>query len=301
MKKYLLSMSLAALLATSVTAQRVPAPSPAATVMQTVGVTDFTVKYSRPFIKGRKVFSDGSALAPYDQVWRTGANMATVFEASTEFTFGGKKVPAGKYALFSIPNGTAWTVILNKNYNQGGSDNYKESEDVARTMVVPTSNEYTEAFKIEIEPVTDSTAFLNLSWSSVNVPVPLAVSTESLTLAALNKAVAEKPEDVATLQSTAGYLLSKGKDLQVALSLADKAIGLKESFGALWTKAQILNKLGKTAEAIPVAQKALTVGAAAPDGAYNFYKPQVEKAIADMQTKAAPVKEAVSTVKKKKK
>lgn len=294
-------MSLAALLATGASAQRVPAPSPAATVMQTVGVTDFTVKYSRPFIKGRKVFSDGSALAPYSQIWRTGANMATVFEASTEFTFGGKKVPAGKYALFSIPNGAAWTVILNKDYNQGGSDNYKESEDVARTMVVPTSSEYNEAFKIEIEPVTDSTAFLNLSWSSVNIPVPLAVSTESLTLTALNKAVAEKPEDVATLQSTAGYLLSKGKDLQVALSLADKAIGLKESFGALWTKAQILNRLGKTAEAIPVAQKALTVGAAAPDGAYNFYKPQVEKAIAEMQAKAAPVKEAVSTVKKKKK
>jgi hypothetical protein len=301
MKKYLLSMSLAALLATTSVAQRVPAPSPAATVMQTVGVTDFTVKYSRPFIKGRKVFADGSALAPYDQIWRTGANMATIFESSTEFTFGGKKVPAGKYALFSIPNGAAWTVILNKDYNQGGTDNYKESEDVARTVVVPTSNEYNEAFKIEIEPVTDSTAFLNLSWSSVNVPVPLAVSTESLTLTALNKAVAEKPEDVATLQSTAGYLLSKGKDLQVALSLADKAIGLKESFGALWTKAQILNKLGKTAEAIPVAQKALTVGAAAPDGAYNFYKPQVEKAIAEMQAKAAPVKEAVSTVKKKKK
>jgi tetratricopeptide (TPR) repeat protein len=306
MKKYLLSMSLAALMATSALApsamaQRVPAPSPAASVMQTVGVTDFTVKYSRPFIKGRKVFADGSALAPYDQIWRTGANMATVFEASTEFTFGGKKVPAGKYALFSIPNGAAWTVILNKDYNQGGSDNYKESEDVARTMVVPTSNEYNEAFKVEIEPVTDSTAFLNLSWSSVNIPVPLAVSTESLTLTALNKAVAEKPEDVATLQSTAGYLLSKGKDLQVALSLADKAIGLKESFGALWTKAQILNKLGKTTEAIPVAQKALAVGAAAPDGAYNFYKPQVEKAIAEMQAKAAPVKEAVSTIKKKKK
>ncbi|SDE96012.1 Protein of unknown function [Dyadobacter soli] len=294
-------MSLAALLATATIAQRVPAPSPAATVMQTVGVTDFTVKYSRPFIKGRKVFAQESALAPYDQVWRTGANMATIFEASTEFTFGGKKVPAGKYALFSIPNGAAWTVILNKNYNQGGSEGYKESEDVARTMVVPTSNEYNEAFKIEIEPVTDSTAYLNLSWSSVNVPVPIAVSTESLTLTALNKAVAEKPEDVATLQSTAGYLLSKGKDLQVALSLADKAIGLKESFDALWTKAQILNKLGKPAEAIPVAQKALTVGAAAPDGAYNFYKPQVEKAIADMQAKAAPVKEAVSTVKKKKK
>lgn len=301
MKKYLLSISVAALLATQSIAQRVPQPSPAAVVMQTVGVTDFTVKYSRPFIKGRKVFSENSALAPYNQVWRTGANMATTFEASTDFTFGDKKVPAGKYALFSIPSGAAWTVILNKNYNQGGSDNYKEAEDVARVTVVPTSNEYNEAFKIEIEPVTDSTAMLNLAWSSVNVPVPLSVNTESLTLTALNKAVAEKPEDVATLQSTAGYLLSKGKDLQVALSLADKAIGLKESFGALWTKAQILNKLGKTAEAIPVAQKALAVGAAAPDGAYNFYKPQVEKAIADMQAKAAPVKEAAASVKKKKK
>ncbi|MHA4742223.1 DUF2911 domain-containing protein [Dyadobacter sp. MSC1_007] len=300
MKKYLLSISVAALLATQSIAQRVPQPSPAAAVMQTVGVTDFTVKYSRPFIKGRKVFADNSALAPYSQLWRTGANQATTFEASTEFTFGGKKVPAGKYALFTIPSGAAWTVILNKNY-EGGTESYKETEDVARAMVVPTSNQYNEAFKIEIEPVTDSTAMLNLAWSSVNVPVPIALSTESLTLTALNKAVAEKPEDVATLQSTAGYLLSKGKDLQVALSLADKAIGLKESFGALWTKAQILNKLGKTAEAIPVAQKALTVGAAAPDGAYNFYKPQVEKAIADMQAKAAPVKEAVSTVKSKKK
>lgn len=300
MKKYLLSMSLAALMATSSMAQRVPQASPSASVMQSIGVTDFTVQYSRPFIKGRKVFAEGSALAPYDQVWRTGANMATTFESSTEFTFGGKKVPAGKYALFSIPNGAAWVVILNKNYNQGGTDNYKESEDVARATVVPTSNEFNEAFKIEIEPVTDSTAYLNLSWSSVNVPVPLAVSTESLTLNALNKAVAEKPENVATLQSTAAYLLSKGKDLQVALSLADKAIGLKESFGALWTKAQILNKLGKPAEAIPVAQKALAVGAANPDGAYNFYKPQVEKAIADMQAKA-PAKEAAAPAKKKKK
>lgn len=300
MKKYLLTISVAALLATQSMAQRVPQPSPAAAVMQTVGVTDFTVKYSRPFIKGRKVFADNSALAPYNQLWRTGANQATTFEASTEFTFGGKKVPAGKYALFSIPSGAAWTVILNKNY-EGGTDSYKEAEDVARVMVVPTSNQYNEAFKIEVEPVTDSTATLNLAWSSVNVPVPIAVNTESLTLTALNKAVAEKPEDVATLQSTAGYLLSKGKDLQVALSLADKAIGLKESFGALWTKAQILNKLGKTAEAIPVAQKALTVGAAAPDGAYNFYKPQVEKAIADMQAKAAPAKEVISTVKSKKK
>ncbi|WAC09754.1 DUF2911 domain-containing protein [Dyadobacter pollutisoli] len=301
MKKYLLSVSIAALLVTQSMGQRTPQPSPAAGVMQTIGVTDFTVKYSRPFIKGRKVFADSSVLAPYNQIWRTGANAATTFEASTEFSFGGRKVPAGKYALFTIPSGAAWTVMLNKNYEQG-AEGYKESDDLAKIMVVPTSNQFNEAFKIEIEPVNDSTAYLNISWSSVNIPIPLAVSTESLTLNALNKAVAEKPEDVAVLQSTAGYLLSKGKDLQIALGLADKAIGLKESFSNLWIKAQILSKLGKVNEAIPVAQKALTVGAASGDGAFaSFYKGQIEKGLADLQSKATPVKEVVSAVKGKKK
>ena len=303
MKKYLLSVSLAALLATTAIGQRTPQPSPSATVMQSIGVTDFTVKYSRPALKGRKVFADSSELAPYNQIWRTGANMATIFEAGTDFSFGGKKVPAGKYALFSIPSGAAWTVILNKNFNQGGTQDYKEGEDVARVMVVPTSAEFTESFKISIEPASDSTGYLNIAWSSVNVPVPLAVSTESLTMAGLNKAVAEKPEDVAALQSTAGYLLSKGKDLQVALSLADKAIGLKESYSNLWLKAQILSKLGKNAEALPVAQKALTLGSTANDVAFtSFYKGQIENGIKQIQSKvsAAP-KQAVSAVKGKKK
>ena len=303
MKKYLLSISLAIAVATASLAQRTPQPSPAAGVMQTVGITDLTVKYSRPVIKGRKVFADSSALAPYNQLWRTGANMATSFESSTDFSFGGKKVAAGKYALFSIPAGAAWTVILNKNFNQGGTDNYKETEDVARIMVVPTSSEFTESFTIDFSGVTDSSAYMNLSWSAVKVPVKITVETQNLTMASLNKAVAEKPEDVAVLQSTAGYLLTQNKDLPQALSLADKAIGLKETFSNLWIKAQILNKMGKVTEALPVAKKALTVGAASGDGAFaSFYKGQIEKGIADMTAKMpATVKEAATAVKGKKK
>ncbi|MCE7066877.1 DUF2911 domain-containing protein [Dyadobacter sp. CY326] len=303
MKKYFLSVSIAALLATTAIGQRTPQASPSASVMQSIGVTDFTVKYSRPSIKGRKIFADSSELAPYNQIWRTGANMATTLEAGTDFSFGGKKVPAGKYALFSIPSGAAWTVILNKNFNQGGTQDYKESEDVARIMVVPTSAEFNESFKISIDPTSDSTGFLNISWSSVNIPVPLAVGTEALTMAGLNKAVAEKPEDIGVLQSTAGYLLSQGKDLQVALAMADKAIGLKESYFNYWLKAQILSKLGKNAEALPAAQKALTLGTTAPDGAFTtFYKGQIEKGITQIQSKisAAP-KQAAASVKGKKK
>jgi hypothetical protein len=302
MKKYLLSISLAVAVASTSFAQRTPQASPAAGVMQTVGVTDFTVKYSRPAIKGRKVFADSSTLAPYNQIWRTGANMATTLESSTDFSFGGKKVPAGKYALFSIPSGSAWAVILNKNFNQGGTDNYKESEDVARIMVAPTSSDFSESFSIDFSNISDSTAYLNINWASVKVPVQIGVETDQLTMAGLNKAVSEKPEDVATLQSTAGYLLSKGKDLSQALSLADKAIGIKETFSNLWLKAQILGKMGKVAEALPFAQKALTVGSASGDGAFaSFYKGQIENGIKSMTAKLPAVKEAASAIKGKKK
>jgi tetratricopeptide (TPR) repeat protein len=208
-------------------------------------------------------------------------------------------VPAGKYALLSIPSGTAWTVILNKKYDQG-TDAYSEADDVARVKVVPTSSEYNEAFKIDMTPLSDSTAYLNLAWSSVNVAIPISLHTESLTMNALNKAIAEKPEDVATLESGAGFLLNKGKDLQVALSLADKAIGLKEGYYNLWLKASILSKLGKYNEALPVAQKALTLGTPSDQAFSSFFKGQIEKTIAEIQPKVTP-KAAVTPVLKGKK
>ncbi|MCE6991574.1 DUF2911 domain-containing protein [Dyadobacter sp. CY323] len=302
MKKNVLMIYFACLLATQTIAQRTPSLSPGATVIQTIGITDFKIVYSRPSIKGRKIFSDSSALAPYNQLWRTGANSPTTLEASTEFMFGDRKVPAGKYALLSIPSGAAWTVILNKKFEQG-TDGYNEADNAATLKVTPTSNKYNEAFKIEIDPVTDSTGYLNLSWSSVNVPIPLSVHTESLTMNALNKAIAEKPEDVATLESGAGYLLSKGKDLPVALSMADKAIGLKEGYYNLWLKASILAKLGKYNEALPAAQKALTLGTPSDQAFTSFFKGQIEKTIAEVQPKIKP-KAAVTPVsagKKKKK
>ncbi|NIJ51972.1 DUF2911 domain-containing protein [Dyadobacter arcticus] len=299
MKKYILTIVLATLLLTNSIAQRTPATSQGATVVQTIGITDFTIKYSRPSIKGRKVFADSSLLAPYNQLWRTGANSPTTLEASTEFTFGGRTVPAGKYALLSIPSGAAWTVILNKNYEQG-TEAYNESDDAARVMVMPTSSEFNEVFKIEVDPSTDSTGYLCLEWSSVKIPVPISLHTESLTMNALNKAIAEKPEDVQTLESGAGYLLFKGKDLQVALAMADKAIGLKEGYYNLWLKASILSKLGKYNEALPAAQKALTLGTASDQAFTSFYKGQIEKTIAEIQPKITP-KAAIATVSRSKK
>ncbi|PWJ58208.1 Protein of unknown function (DUF2911) [Dyadobacter jejuensis] len=283
------------------TAQRTPQPSPGASTTQAVGVTDFTVKYSRPGIKGRKAFQDSSALAPLNQLWRTGANAATTLEASTAFVFGGHKVPAGQYALFTIPSGSAWTVILNKNVKQGGTANYSQAEDVARVMVAPQSSNFTETFTIDFSNISDSSAVMNLSWASVTVPIELMVDTQELTMAGLNKAIAEKPEDPALLQSTAGYMLSKGKDLGQALSMVDKAIGIKETFSNLWLKAQILGKLGKVAEALPLAQKALAIGQSSGDSSFGFFKGQIEKGITDMQASLPAVKSLAPALKSKKK
>ncbi len=301
MKKYLLAIALTVAVLMSSVAQRTPQASPSASVSQAVGVTDFTLKYSRPGIKGRVAFQDSSALAPLNQLWRTGANMATILESNTEFTFGERKVPAGKYALFTIPSGSAWTVILNKNFNQGGTANYSQAEDVARITVAPVSSDFTETFTLDFSDVTETSTMMNISWSSVTIPVKLEVSTEELTLTSLNKAVAEKPEDVAVLQSTANYMLSKGKDLNQALSLADKAIGIKETFSNIWLKAQILSKLGKVAEALPLAQKALALGSTSGDASFGFLKGQIEKGISDMQGSLPKANDVLNGLKGKKK
>jgi tetratricopeptide (TPR) repeat protein len=302
MKKIFFSLSLAIAVAGASFAQRVPQASTSAGITQTVGITDFKINYSRPSLKGRAVFQENSPLAPYNQLWRTGANMASTLEANTEFSFGGIKVPAGKYAIFSIPSGTQWTVILNKNSNQGGTDQYKQTEDVARILVTPTSSLFHETFTLGFSDITNNTAYLNISWGAITVPVPISLDTETLTLSGLNKTLAEKPEDIPTLQSTSAYLLSTGKDLPQALSLADKAIGLKESVGNLWLKAQILNKMGKVAEALPIAQKALSLGASGNGGAFpDYLKSQIETSISGMQSKIPAVKEAVKAVKGKKK
>jgi hypothetical protein len=299
MKKYYLSFALVVAILSTTLAQRTPQPSPAAKVMQTVGVSDFTVTYSRPSAKGRTIFGD-SALVPYGKVWRTGANAPTLLEASTDFMFGGKKVPAGKYALLTIPNGGEWMVILSKNATQSGG--YKESDDAVRTKVAPASSPFAESFTVGFSDVTDSTANLDLSWASINVPIKLTVMTTENTMAAMDKAVSEKPEDSATLQTAANYMLSKGKDLPKALALADKSIGLGENFRNLWLKAQILAKLGKVAEAIPLAQKALALGKTSNDSAFGFMGPQIESGLKSWQAMVpAAATEMVKGMKGKKK
>ncbi len=154
-----------ALVATSAYAQddKANRPSPPAEATGTVEGTDVTINYSQPSVKGRVVFGD---LEPYGKVWRTGANEATTFEVSNDVTVEGERLPAGKYALFTIPNEDKWTVIFNKQPEQWGAYDYDESQDALRVEVEPTDTpELVEQLTFQVE----EDGKVNMMWANTAV------------------------------------------------------------------------------------------------------------------------------------
>ena len=150
-----------------------PAASPACTLKQRVGLTDIEIDYSRPGVKGRVIFG---GLVPFDKVWRTGANEATRITFSTPVKFNGEEVPAGTYALFTIPGKNEWTIILNKTAKQWGAFHYDDKADLLRVKSTPAElAEPVETFTIDINDIRDDSATLNLIWDKTRVPVKLSL------------------------------------------------------------------------------------------------------------------------------
>ena len=137
-------------------------PSPPAEAKATIGSSDIAIYYSAPAVKGRLVWG---GLVPYGKLWRTGANEATIFETSKDIKISGQTVPAGKYALFSIPGEKEWTFILNSNWNQWGAFKYEKAKDVIRfNALSEPSKEFNERLKFDINNNN-----VNLYWENVKV------------------------------------------------------------------------------------------------------------------------------------
>ena len=151
-------------------AQELPQPSPFCKVEQRVGLTDITIEYCRPSARGRVVFGD---LVPYGEIWRTGANASTKIEFSTDVVFGGRKVPAGRYALYTIPGKTEWTIILHRNLSHWGVGAYDESEDLLRLEVKRKTVPMTETFSMNFGNFRDEMADLTLQWEKAAVTVTI--------------------------------------------------------------------------------------------------------------------------------
>ncbi len=299
MRKLILSgvtLSLAAQLATAQI--KLPSPSPGATLTQTVGTTDFTVKYSRPSLKGRTPFTD--AFVPTGKVWRTGANQATAFTTSTDVMVNGKNLPAGTYAVLSMPAMDNWMLIFSKNMNVS-EQSYKESDDALRVSVKPEMlAQPVETLTINFGDLTDSTASLNIMFGKMNAKADLMVNTSQYAGANVDKAAADKPNDPAVLQAAASYNLSKGRNLDQAMEWINKSVAGKETFRNLYVKSQILAKMGKVSEALPVAKQALALGQSSNDAAFPFFKEDMEKSISEY-TAMMPAMPAMKGKKKGKK
>ena len=234
-----------------------PQPSPLSTVSQRVGMTDVTVTYSRPSMKGRAIYGD---LVPYDQLWRTGANQATKISFSDTMEVAGKKVPGGEYALFTIPGEQEWTIILNKNTEQGGTGSYKESEDALRFEVAPiTTKENYETFTIAFSDISQTSASLNILWEDTRVQFPIEDPTvDRKVMAQIDEKMANAGDDAGLYYQAASYYYNADKDLKQAQEWIDKAVALDDTkYWMLHLQAKIHAENDNYEQAKAAAQKSM--------------------------------------------
>jgi len=242
-----------------------PAASPACTLKQHVGLTDIEIVYSRPGVKGRPIFG---GLVPYGQVWRTGANNATKITFSTPVKLNGAEIPAGTYALFTIPGETEWTIIINKGAAQWGAFQYNETNDLVRVKATPLKlAEPVETFTIEINDIRDESATLNLTWEKTRVPVKLEVELVGKLVPQI-EAVMAAPEGNKPYYQAAMFYYDHGQDLEKARKWIDAAIAQREAHYIVHLKAKILAKLGDKEGAIAAAKRSTELAIKAKDTGY---------------------------------
>ena len=282
----------------------VPRPSQKASVSQTIGVTDITITYSRPGVKGRQIWGDplpeqtakgeatldnqnerpkGAPIVPWGHVWRTGANEATQFVVSDDVLINGQKLAAGSYSLHTIPTKDEWTIVFNGTANQWGSFNYDPAKDTLRVKAKPQwVNESQEWLAYTFDPVTEDSAQVNIRWEKVSVPFTIKVpDVAATTMAKLKTAVGNaKPDDWRTPMQAGNYLINNqnAADDQQGMAWLDQSIKVKETFQNLSAKANALYKAGKKEEAVALGEQAVQRGKTDKVDTTNF-----EKRLADMK------------------
>ncbi|PWN05527.1 DUF2911 domain-containing protein [Rhodohalobacter mucosus] len=147
--------------------------SPPREVSAEIGNTEITIDYSAPSVRERVIWGE---LVPYNEIWVSGAHMATSIEFENDVLVDGNQVPAGKYAFFTIPGEEDWTVILNENWDQHQAGEYDEALDVTRITVVPSESEFTEQLAYSVVPQTDNSGVIELVWEELKISVPVSVN-----------------------------------------------------------------------------------------------------------------------------
>lgn len=236
-----------------------PSASQHAVVQQRVGLTDVEIDYSRPNKNDRVIFGD---LVPNGELWRTGANAPTRMKFSGAVKLEGTEIPAGDYAVFTIPNANEWIVIFSKDAKVANTGAYKQESDAARITVKPTAlPEVVETFTIGLGDVKGDSATLRLDWDQTRVPLKLTTDDfEKLSKQLEAAAKSTTPLDDRTAYQAAVFYLDNGKDLNQALKWIDQALAASpDAYNMHMRRAQIQLKLGNKKEATASAQKVIEI------------------------------------------
>lgn len=274
MKKLLLFLT-AGFMVSASQAQDLPAPSPSSKVEQVVGLTNASIEYSRPSMKGRTIFGD---LVAYDEVWRLGANAATKFTVSTDIKIGGQNLPAGSYAVFATPSASgAWKVVFNSVLEQWGTGNYDASKNVASVDAKAVENPTTETFTMGFSNVGANGATITIAWENVRVDIPFSVATSEIAEKNIKEAIkkGEKLDEV--YYKAANYYLKSVGDNKQAMVHVNKGLKVSEGYKLLFLRAQIHMAMEDKAKAIKDAEKALELAKKEESGWIPYIQGSLDK------------------------
>ena len=254
-----LSFYLSLLLVVSLQAQiTVPQPSPTAHLEQTVGLTQLTIDYSRPSMRGRTIMGD---LVPFGEIWRTGANKNTTFTFGDAVQVGGQPLEAGTYALYTRPGKENWTLYFYRDTNNWGIPQNWEAEKIAATLTLPVKMraKVKETFTISVDELSNNGAQIILSWEQVDLAIPLAVPTQAKAMASIKSSL-EKNPSAGDLYNAASYYFGENMDLKQAEQWISKAVQLEnDKYWMFRLQAKVLAALNQKDKAIEAAKKSLVL------------------------------------------
>jgi hypothetical protein len=282
--KRIAAMLLVVVTTTSAFAQEMPQPSPKAKVEQRIGLTDVTVEYSRPSVKGRKIFGN---IVPYNVIWRTGANMNTLITFNDKVKVEGKDLAAGTYSVFTIPakDDAKWTVMFNSVVDGWGEGKYVKTNDVLTVSVDPKMISKQESMLFSFDNLSDKSGDLILSWDKVAISVTIEVEVEEKAWKNIKLALADATEKTKPniLRNAAKYTVTTGKRLQEGKKWIIESIKLNESWYSYWVKADVQHAIGDNEGAVVSLENAIELGVAgAKETGKEFgYKEKLEKVMSE--------------------
>lgn len=268
MKKIILSLFVAAMVFSANAQIKTPAPSPFQKMEQIVGLTEVTVEYSRPSVKGRKIFG---GLEDFGKVWRTGANQNTKVTFSTDVTVSGTKVKKGTYALYTIPGEKTWDIMLYADATNWGNPQKWDDSKVVVKVNVPVIEipMIIETFTISFDDLTNSSAVLGIMWENTYVGLQFETPTDAMVSESIEKIMKGPSAD--DYYAAAAYNLSADKDIDKAKVWIDKAVEMTADAPKFWflrRQALIYAKAGDKQGAIKAAKASLKYAEKANNAGY---------------------------------